>query len=110
MRGRVVKIERHFGKHTGKTLIVGKMSHGVGGAILVAAGMAKIPFWKYVWFNTLASIPKSLGLLIIGYYFGHAYNQIDHYFTYAALGMLGIAILTAVMYTVIHKLGTKYES
>lgn len=107
---RIERLERHFGKHTGKTLIIGKVSHGIGGAVLVAAGIARVHLGRYLFYNCLASIPKSLVLLIVGYYFGQAYAQIDHYFTYAAIGMFGIAIFTTLLYTGIHRLGKEYES
>jgi len=107
---RIAQLERHFQKHSGKTLVIGKFSHGIGGAVLVAAGMARISLVQYLWYNTVAAIPKSLALLLIGYYFGHAYTQIDHYFVYAAAVMTGLAILTGVMYTFLHKMENRLDS
>jgi membrane protein DedA with SNARE-associated domain len=92
---RVVKIENHFTNHTGKTLITGKLTHFAGAVILVAAGVAKVPYWRFVWYNFLPTIPKSLALLLVGYYFGKAYQQIDSYFN--EIGLVVFVILAAVL-------------
>lgn len=57
---RVERLEKHFEKHSGRTLIIGKLSHGVGAVVLVAAGIARVPFRKFVWYNFIPSLPKSL--------------------------------------------------
>ena len=57
---RVERLEKHFEKHSGKTLIIGKLSHGVGAVVLVAAGIARVPFRKFIWDNFIHSLPKSL--------------------------------------------------
>ncbi len=97
-------IERHFTKHLGKTLILGKISHGVGGGVLVAAGIARVDFWKYMWYNFIATVPKSLLLLLIGYYFGSSYVAIDRYFGYLALG---IALLLIIIYLIVRRAARK---
>jgi membrane protein DedA with SNARE-associated domain len=56
----VERLEKHFEKHSGKTLIIGKLSHGVGAVVLVAAGIARVPFRKFIWYNFIRSLPKSL--------------------------------------------------
>lgn len=93
-------LERHFKKHLGKTLILGKISHGVGGGVLIAAGIARVDFRKYMWYNLIATIPKSFLFLLIGYYFGRSYVQIDRYLGYLSLG---IALLLIIVYLIIRK-------
>ena len=100
---RVVKIENHFTNHTGKTLITGKLTHFAGAVILVAAGVAKVPYWKFIWYNFLPTIPKSLALLLLGYYFGKAYQQIDSYFNYIALAGSVVLVLTVTAYIFIKR-------
>ena len=77
------RLEEHFKNHPGKTLIVGKISHFFGGPVLIAAGMARLKFSKFLWFNVLGTLPKSLVLLLVGFYFGEAYAKFDKFFTYA---------------------------
>ncbi len=100
---RVVKIENHFKNHVGKTLITGKLTHFAGAVILVAAGVARVPYWRFVWYNFLPTIPKSLAFLLLGYYFGKAYQQIDQYFDYATLAILAVCVLAVVVYILVKK-------
>lgn len=101
---RVVRVEEHFGNHTGKTLIIGKLSHAIGAVVLVAAGLAQVPFGKFIWYNFLPTLPKSLILLLVGFYFGKAYQQIDVYFNRATWIVFAIFILALVAYLIIKKI------
>ncbi len=92
------KLENHFDKHLGKTIILGKWTHAVGAPILIAAGMARASIKKFILFNIIGTAPKILAFLIIGYYFGQAYKRIDAYFTYAAAIIFFIIILIAIIY------------
>ncbi|GEM_PF-207448 len=95
---RVLKLEDHFKKHSGKTLVFGKLTHGIGGAILVAAGAAHVPFFQFVLWNFLATLPKSLLLVIIGFHFGKAYATIGSYMGYIGFGILALALVSLVIY------------
>jgi len=106
---RAESLEQHFEKHSGKTLFVGKLSHAVGAVVILAAGMAKMPFWKFVWYTTLPSLPKSLVLLFIGFYFGQAYVTINSYLNYTTVIMTAAAILFIVIYFVVKKISKNYE-
>jgi membrane protein DedA with SNARE-associated domain len=106
---RVQRLEKHFKKHSGKTLITGKLSHAIGAVVLVAAGIAKVPFGKFFWYSLLSTLPKSLILLLIGFYFGEAYNKIKMYLDYTAIGTIGLAILFIAIYFITKKVSKKYE-
>jgi membrane protein DedA with SNARE-associated domain len=108
-RENVEKLENHFRNHSGKTLIIGKFTHAIGGVVLVAAGMAKMSLWKFIWYNFIATLPKSLILLLIGFYFGETYNKINRYLDYTAIGTIGLAIIFIGIYFIVKKVGKKYE-
>lgn len=95
---RIKGLEQHFAEHSGKTLIIGKITHGVGSVILFASGTAKMPVGRFVWFNLLGTLPKSLLFMLIGYYFGEAYKSISKYIDYTALATFSIAILLLAIY------------
>ncbi len=99
----IEKIEGHFKEHSGKTLLFGKLTHSVGAPILIAAGMAKIKINKFILYNVVGSIPKTFIFLIIGYYFGSAYNKIDKYFGYFSVLMLIIIVSVVAIYFYIKK-------
>jgi membrane-associated protein len=105
---RLEQLEKHFDKHSGKTLIIGKLSQGIGGAILLAAGMAKVPFRKLVLYDFLPTLPKTLILLLIGYYAGASYVKISSYFDYAAIGTIVAAVIFVVIYFVMRRLSRRY--
>jgi len=104
---RVEKLEKHFEKHSGKTLIAGKISHGFGSVILFAAGAAKMPVGKYLWFNLLGTLPKSLLFLLIGYYFGAAYKRISTYIDYTTKTTFVAAVLLIIIYFLVVKIVKK---
>lgn len=94
---RVKNLEKLFGTHSGKTILIGKWTHAFGFAVLLSAGIVKMPFKKFILINFLGSIPKSLIFILIGYYFGQAYVQIDKYIGYATLSMfLGLLLIVGV--------------
>lgn len=73
---RLQKLEKNFENHGGKLLLFGK-TQGLGSAILAAAGISKMPYGRFMWINLLGTVVKVFVFLIIGYYFGQAYTQID---------------------------------
>lgn len=105
---RIERVEYHFKNHTAKTLLFGKLTHAIGLVFLVAAGMARVPFSEYLWYNLLGTLPKSLVFLLIGYYFGSAYVQINNYLSYGMLGgifFIGLLFLIYFIYGGYNKIG-----
>ncbi|MGB7957912.1 MAG: DedA family protein [Minisyncoccia bacterium] len=104
----IVRLEEHFKSHPGKTLMFGKVSHFFGGPVLIAAGMARMKLPQFLWFNFLATLPKSLILLLLGFYFGEAYVKFDKFFTFAGWAAAALIVICAVAYFIISKIGKKY--
>lgn len=98
---RIEKLENHFANHSGKTLIFGKISHGIGSVILFASGAAKMPIGEFLWYNLIGTLPKTLIFLLIGYYFGEAYKRISQYIDYTALTTFLIGVALVVGYILI---------
>ena len=97
-RNAVEALEKQFAERGSKLLFIGKMSHGVGGAFLIAAGIIKMPFGKYMFSNMLATLLKSVMLFIIGFYFGHAFKLINSVLEKIALTTIGLFALAAIIY------------
>jgi len=87
------RMESHFEKRAMRTLFLGKLVYGFETITLVAAGVAKVPFVKFTLYTALPTIPKSLLFVVVGYYFGHAYNQISQYLDNVALAVGIMAVL-----------------
>lgn len=93
---RLEKIEDHFKENTGKTLILAKTFHGIGGIFLIAAGVARISLPKFIWFNFLGTVPKTLILISVGFYFGYAISTIKSYLELIAAVFIGAGIVAVL--------------
>lgn len=95
--GRLQKIEALLHRHSGKTIIIAKLTHVAGVPFLIAAGLARIRFSKFLAYDFIATIPKSLAFILLGYYFGLATSQVNHYLEYSTIvASLCIAVLLLV--------------
>lgn len=100
---RVSAVVVHFGDHGGKTLFVGKLSHGIGTVFLVAAGLAKMPVLQFLWYDSLATIFKSFVLLCLGYYYGNALSTIKSTLDIVALVVVSSVLAGVIVYWFLHK-------
>ena len=98
---RVLSLENHFKNHPGKTLLIGK-TQAIGGFFLAAAGISKMSYPIFIWFNFIGTLAKSLILLLIGYCIGHTYKLIDKYLGYYAI-IATIILMTAVIIYILIK-------
>ncbi|PIR76553.1 MAG: hypothetical protein COU32_01430 [Candidatus Magasanikbacteria bacterium CG10_big_fil_rev_8_21_14_0_10_42_10] len=106
----VTDIEKKIGNHEARFLFLGKIAHGFGTVFLLAAGTAKMPYGKFLLFNILPTLLKSLLFLLVGYYFGYAYTTIQVYVDYSALAMIVLAIIFVVLYVIIKSITRSYDS
>jgi membrane protein DedA with SNARE-associated domain len=76
---KVLKFKNSFHNHQTKILFWSKITMGFGFAlvVLIAAGISKIPFKKYITINFLGQIIWTLFLMFLGYFFGSIYLIID---------------------------------
>jgi membrane-associated protein len=90
---RVERMELHFQNHPWKIFTFGKFAHGTGSIILTAAGLSRVPYLKFISYNIPTTFLNSFILLMIGFYFGHAYQRIDTYLGYYTIGILLLVIV-----------------
>ncbi|OUD09121.1 hypothetical protein BVC71_10465 [Marivivens niveibacter] len=86
-------LRTHFNETGGRTLIIGKLTHSAGAAVLFAAGTGKMPIGQFLWYNLLGTLPKTLLFVVLGYVFGYAYSTIDHYIFRASMILLVVALV-----------------
>jgi membrane-associated protein len=97
------KMKTLLHKHSGKTLLIAKLTHLGGVPILVASGLAKINFFDFLKYNAIATFPKSLFFLSIGYYFGKSSSTINRYLEYGTFLISGVIILITIFYLTMRK-------
>jgi membrane protein DedA with SNARE-associated domain len=91
-----VYLKKHFEKHKLKTFLLAKVSHGVGGTVQVIAGVARFDFKQFIILNLAGTIPKTLILMIIGFYLGNSYVKIDGYLNQMAIVTLSIFAIVII--------------
>ncbi|MGA2910564.1 MAG: VTT domain-containing protein [Candidatus Microgenomates bacterium] len=106
----VHKLENALRKNKGPFLFFGKLSHAIGGIILFAAGSVGIPVGDFLWFNFLATLPKSLILILVGYYFGSTVSNFKRYVDITALGLFVFTLVLIGIYFAVTYFSNKYLS
>ncbi len=107
-RERVQLVESYFHKNTKKTLFLGKFTHAFGAAVLLTAGMVSVDFWEFLWVEIVGTAIKSFALVMIGYYFGQAYNKIDHYINQSVLIIIIVGVILVGGYLVVSHITNSY--
>jgi membrane protein DedA with SNARE-associated domain len=87
---RLDRLAAHFRVRGGITLVIGKLTHSAGFAVLVAAGAARMPFGRFLAINLAATLPKAAALLLLGYALGAAAGRVDDAILVASLAMLAL--------------------
>jgi len=82
---RLTHMAEHFRVQGGRTLVIAKLTHSLGVVALIAAGVSRMRFGPFLWYNLVATLPKSLFFLIIGYSLGYAYNRVNAYIFWLSL-------------------------
>ena len=101
---RIAKLETHFKKHPAKTLLLGKLAHGFGGPVLAAAGLADLPYLSFFLFNLAPTVPKSLLLFLLGFYFG----IVNNYFNSVIIILFSFSVLLCLLFFMIPRIFDKY--
>ncbi|MGC8776179.1 MAG: DedA family protein [Minisyncoccia bacterium] len=95
----IEKFSNAFNKHQAKILFISKITMGFGFALLVliAAGISRISFRKYITINFLGQIIWTFALLVLGYFFGSIYLIIHQSLRIGFL-IFGFLILIVLIY------------
>lgn len=87
------KLESVLKTNRGKVLFFGKLSHALGLPILMIAGAIEVPFSDFVWFNFLATLPKSFILWGVGFYFANTLTNFSKFVNYTVLALFLFTML-----------------
>ncbi len=89
---KITSAKTYFEEHHLKSVASSKLVHGIGFVGLIAAGSLKIPYRRFALTALAISFVQGSVLLVVGVFFGYAYAQIEHYFSYGALVLSGVAV------------------
>ncbi|RJO61909.1 DedA family protein [candidate division WS5 bacterium] len=87
----IESLEQSFQKHSKKLIIVGKLTHVIGFPILFAAGLSRYKWYRFFAFDLVATLIKTTILVIIGYYFGGIWEDVNN--VLFIIGGIGIIIV-----------------
>lgn len=90
---RASALQIQFLSKADQALVAGKLTHVVGGLVLVVAGIAKMPFARFLTVNFLCTLPKSLVLIGVGYTFGFGYTTFGQNAAYGYLALLIVGVI-----------------
>ncbi|MEF3691726.1 MAG: DedA family protein [Candidatus Moraniibacteriota bacterium] len=103
----VLKMEKYFENHGGKTIFAVKSTTGLCWATWVAAGIAKMNFGKFVGYSILGGVIWSGFLVAMGYFYGYMWREIKQYIEWAGWLAMGLAVTTFVIITFYKKYKSK---
>lgn len=97
---RLAVIEHFWLEHTFKSMVVAKWALGLSGPLLVSAGLARLPFWRFLGAALPISLFQYAAFLAAGYFFGLSFQTFRGTFLAAELVVvLGIVLfIAATMY------------
>lgn len=95
---KVAKVIRIFHKYKHRVLFISKISNGFGFALvtLIAAGLARIPFRRYLAINVIGQLIWTGILLGVGYLFGNMYLQVNTWFERMAIVAIFVVVILAL--------------
>ncbi len=102
------ELNNKFKNHQGKILFTAKITHIIGFPFLIAAGVFRVDIKKFIWFNFLATIPKVMFFMLLGYFFGEASELIGKYLGYSTLIGTLVLILSIAVYFLIQRFTRKF--
>ena len=102
---RIQRIEDQYEHSPWKTMIVAKVSYGLGIPFMLATGLSKMSFWKFLEFAGFLIGLLTILLMLIGYYFGRlAIKAGPQYIGYYTIAVI---IIVPLIYLMVRK--TKIE-
>lgn len=100
---RVEAMENLFKDHFFKTMLASNHAHGVGIVALVAAGAANASFPRFLAYDLATSLPKTVVLLMIGYYFGGAISSVAQSLDFIAYATVIFAAIAVLVYWLVSR-------
>jgi membrane-associated protein len=95
----VLKMEKYFAKHGGKTILAVKSTTGLCWATFTAAGIAKMDFKKFVQNSFLGGVVWSGFLVSMGYFYGYLWKEMKQYISWVGWIIFAVAAVSFIAIT-----------
>ncbi len=94
----VLRAEAFYEKYGAKALLIAHYLPVIRTFTPLLAGVAKMPYRKFLMFDVIGDIGWAVSISLVGYYIGSRIPNIDNYI----IAGLGVVILITVLPTLIH--------
>lgn len=94
---RIDRFEHHIRTNGGKILLTGKFTEVIDFGCIAAAGIAQMRCRSFFFWDTLASLLKSLTFMTVGYFLLQAWIRVDGWPLHAAIIASAIATYGALL-------------
>ncbi len=95
---RMERLEMLVNKHPIKTLVALKLTPIIPTPGLMIVGTTKMDLRKFIIISSIVVIPKTVFFMLIGYYFGQAYDTITKTMKDGGLIIIATIIIVAIIY------------
>jgi membrane protein DedA with SNARE-associated domain len=85
--------QRWFGRHCGKSVLLGRLVPAVRTLISVPAGIARMSLPRFLAFSTVGSLVWTGALAALGYALGGEYGRVARYLGPVSNGLVGLLVL-----------------
>lgn len=75
----IKKTERYYEKYGGKTIVIARFVPVVRTFAPIMAGVAKMNYQRFVFFNIIGALLWAVGVTVLGYFLGSVIPNIDKY-------------------------------
>ena len=96
LRKREPKVRHFFDEHGAKTVVIGRFIAGLQTMIALMAGVSRMPWRKFIFWNVLGATAWAAAVSAVGYLAGGSAHAIDHYLGVVGLIVLGVVVLVVV--------------
>ncbi|HBP00948.1 MAG TPA: hypothetical protein DD454_01930 [Candidatus Moranbacteria bacterium] len=103
----VLRMEKYFNSHGGKTIFAVKSTTGLCWATFTAAGIVKMDFGKFVKYSILGGVVWSGFLVAMGYFYGYLWREISQYIDWIGWAVAGAAAISYAGITLYKKKESK---
>ncbi|MDR3559450.1 MAG: DedA family protein [Candidatus Pacebacteria bacterium] len=93
----VLKMEKYFARHGGKTIFAVKSTTGLCWATFTAAGIVKMDFKKFLKYSFYGGLVWSALLVALGYFYGYLWREIKTYIEWIGYVIFFAGIATIVI-------------
>lgn len=93
----IEKLKNKFHQNSQRLIFYVKSTTGLSYITFITAGAVRMNIWKFVKNSILGGLVWSSLLVILGYFFGYAAEQISQYIKYAGIVIFAAAILALLV-------------